>query len=445
MLVDLARLRGLVLMIAIGLIAVAGCATRRHANSPTSAGYNIRDLVDANAQPEAERVADIDAMLRVADQLRATIKPAVLPPKKTVLCLSGGGAYGAFSAGVLYGWTGEGNRPNFDVVTGISTGALIAPFAFLGPRYDEAMKQFYTTVRSKDIYKLRVVKGLFSESLADNAPLAHKVNEVITPELMAEIAEEHRKGRRLYVGTTELEGRRFVFWDIGAIASAGTEDDRQLLKLILLGSSAIPGFFPPAKIPVTINGQSFIEKHVDGGVSQAVFMRRPFVPLELANDPTATSTYGSDVYAIIAGKLHADPEEMKPRALKIAGSSVSAIIYAQTRGDLQRMWTLCQLTGMNFHMTAIPAEYPAPKSSTEFKPDVMTGMFDEGVRLVRTGKVWRKTPPGVELGEGPLKRASIELTHQQRGPASGTGPSAPISIIPRTPMGMPVPIDPIQK
>ena len=133
-----------------------------------------------------------------------------------MLCLSGGGSYGAYSAGVLCGWTASGDRPgtngrpNFCVVTGISTGALIAPYAFLGPRYDDAIRKFYTTVDRRDIYRLRPIRGLFSVALADNTPLANLIEESLTPQLIAEVAEEHRKGRRLYIGTTELEGGRFV-------------------------------------------------------------------------------------------------------------------------------------------------------------------------------------------------------------------------------------------
>src|SRR5262249_10189312 len=156
--------------------------------------------------------------------------------------------------------------PAFDVVTGVSTGALTAPYAFLGPKYDGELKRFYTTLETRDVYTLRPVRGLVTESLADNAPLAEQIDMVLTPEIIAEVAEEHRRGRRLYVGTTELESRRFVVWDLGAIACRGTPRDRELIKSILLGSCAIPGFFPPSKIGVTVNGRPYTEQHVDGGV-----------------------------------------------------------------------------------------------------------------------------------------------------------------------------------
>jgi hypothetical protein len=416
--------------VALGACLVAaGCAGHRHDQppTPTEVGINTRDVIDLSAQSEADSVADLHRFVRAARRTRELAQVDPPPPKRTVLSLSGGGAYGAYSAGVLCGWTCRGDRPQFDVVTGISTGALAAPYAFLGPKYDPQLKQFFTELESRDLYRKTPVRGVFGESFADSTPLVRHLDAAVTPELMAEIAAEHAKGRRLFIGTTEAEGRRFVVWDIGAIACRGTVEDVQLIKLILQGSSAIPGFFPSAKIPVTIDGRRLVERHIDGGTSMALFIRPPYVPPDKISDPVAHSLYGSDVYAIVAGKLFADPEPEKPRALNIAGSSVSTVIYAQTRGDLTRLWTLCQLTGANYHMAAIPDAYPAPKSSTDFKRAELQGMFDEGVRQVMAGTAWRSTPPGLEPGEAPLVRAGTDLTQMPPGTTltPGAGPGWP--------------------
>ena len=396
-------------------VAFTGCLRLAGPGSPVGAGLNTRDLLDPLAQQEAERLSGTDERLRKAEVLREAFRPAVPPPKRAVLCLSGGGSYGAFSAGVLCGWTKRGDRPQFDVVTGISTGALIAPFAFLGADMDPALKAFYTTIRNDDLFSLDAVRGLFSEAFADTTPLARKVDEVVTPDLLRRVAAEHAKGRRLYVGTTELEGRRFVVWDIGAIAQGGTPADRELVVKALLGSSAIPGFFPPARIPVTVDGKPYVERHTDGGASAAIFFRPPFAPG--AEGPAAAGAlYGSDVYAVVAGKLYADAAEVKPRSLSVIGSSVSTVLYAQTRGDLTRIWTMCQLSGMNYHMTAIPADYEKLGKSTEFKPVEMMRLFNAGEAEMRKPGVWRATPPGVELGEASLARAGTTLTFAPRGP-----------------------------
>src|SRR5262245_45290648 len=210
------------------LLLATGCkALRRGDNTPVKAGLNTNNLVDPVAQQEGDELADTGRPVALAERLKKVPTPEQVARRRSVLCLSGGGSYGAFSAGVLCGWTASGDRPgcngrpNFDVVTGISTGALIAPLAFLGPRYDDQVRAFYTTVEKKDIYRLRPVRGLFTIALADNGPLAELLDKHITPQIVEEVAAEHRKGRRLFVGTTELEGKRFVYWDIGEIACRG--------------------------------------------------------------------------------------------------------------------------------------------------------------------------------------------------------------------------------
>jgi hypothetical protein len=282
------------------------------------------------------------------------------------------------------------------------------------------VKRFYTDIRTSDVYLKRTVRGLFTDALADNAPLAAKIDAVLTPELIAELAREHRKGRRLYVGTTELEGKRFVVWDVGAIACRQGCAGKELIQQVLLASAAIPGFFPPTSIPVTVDGRQLVEKHGDGGVSQGIFFRPPYMPPGMRPAPDTAPLAGTQVWCVVAGKLYADPAPLKRWSLGIAGTSVSAVIYAQTRGDLLRIYTACILAGMDYHLTAIPPEFDAPKSSTEFDAGPMTRMFDEGYRLALSGHAWRTTAPGAEPGETVRERDGTVLTVQQRGPAVNT-------------------------
>ena len=226
-------------------LLLAGCLLHsRPTHTPTSVGLNTNNLIDPAAQIDSH-----DALRQLNSQAKATGSlTSRTSAKRSALCLSGGGAYGAYSVGVLYGWSCRGDRPCFDVVTGISTGALIAPYAFLGSAYDEQIKQLYTTLDAKDIYRLKPVTGVFSEAFATNRPLARQLDEAVTPQMMAAVAREHAKGRRLFIGTTEMEGHRFIVWDMGAIASGGRPEDLVLIKRILLASTAIPGIFPPTKI-----------------------------------------------------------------------------------------------------------------------------------------------------------------------------------------------------
>jgi hypothetical protein len=400
----------------------AGCAHRQTTNCPTPAasGINTRDLIDPPAQEEQERLMNLLAAeqvaLRVRDELKAKAPPG--RPVRNVLCLSGGGSLGAYTAGVLCGWTERGDRPCFDVVTGISTGALIAPLAFLGSKYDQQLKEFYTTLENRDVYRLQPVRGLLGAAFADNTPLGRQIDKVLTPEVIAEIADAHRQGRRLYVGTTEVEGKRFVVWDLGAIACRNEPGDRELVREILLGSAAIPGFFPASKIDVWADGRCYTERHTDGGVSEGIFFRPPYVPPGQPVDPAVPDMAGTQVWAIVAGKIFADPEVIRDRSLANAAKSASTVLHAQTRGDLQRMYTLCLLNGMDLYISAIPAGYAAPPSSTEFNPVETTALFEEGRRVIHSPEAWRTTPPGAlrEEGETVQCRAGRCLTYQQRGP-----------------------------
>lgn len=424
----MSRTIGCCVLLLVSLLPAAGCRSRAALTTPAEANLNTRDLIDPAAQAEAEELTPADELAAMAERLREERKKklaeqskreggvAATRPDRTVLCLSGGGSFGAYTAGVLVGWTERGDRPAFDVVTGISTGALIAPFAFLGPEYDGTIRQLYTEVVSRDLYRIRPLRALFGEAFADTSRMAARVDAAISPQVMAAIAAAHRQGRRLYVGTTEEEGKQLVVWDIGAIADRNGPCDRELIVQVLLGSSAPPGFFPAAKIKVSIDGVAHAERHVDGGVSQALFFRPPFVPPEERSNVAARDLAGTKVYVILAGKLYADPEVIRPWSLSQASKSVSTLIYAQTRGDLQRLYTVCLLTGMDYYVTAIPPSYPAPTSSTEFKTEVLVPMFEEGRRVAKSGEPWRTLPPGVGPGETTLARSGVCLTHQVRGP-----------------------------
>lgn len=381
-------------------LLLAGCLLHsRPVHTPTSVGLNTNNLIDPAAQIDSQ-----DALRQLHSQGRLTSRTTA---KRSALCLSGGGAYGAYTVGVLYGWSCRGDRPCFDVVTGVSTGALIAPYAFLGSSYDQQIKELYTTMDARDIYRLKPVTGVFSEAFATNRPLARRLDEAVTPQMMAAIAQEHAKGRRLYIGTTEMEGHRFIVWDMGAIASGGRREDLVLIKQILLASTAIPAIFPPTKIPVTVNGECFTELHVDGSVSQSVFFRPPI-------DRPGDSPRDTEVYVIVAGKLYADQEPVNPKSVSIAIQNLQTFSYAHTRGDLFRIWSTCQMTGRGFQMTALPGDYSAPASMTEFDRQQLTGMYQEGVRQVTQGTAWRTTPPGLDPGEDPLVRTSTELIHVPR-------------------------------
>ncbi len=200
----------------------------------------------------------------------------------SALAVSGGGDDGAFGAGILVGWSKSITRPKFKLVTGISTGALIAPYAFLGAAYDAKLKAAYTTISTKDIVKIPGLPTLGSEALTDSSPLALRIAKDVNEEMLADVAAAHRRGRRLYIGTTDMDAQRFVVWNMGAIAASGHQGALDLFRKVMLASASIPGVFPPVYIEVEVDGQIYDEMHVDGGVITQVFFYESMLDIKKA-------------------------------------------------------------------------------------------------------------------------------------------------------------------
>jgi predicted acylesterase/phospholipase RssA len=313
-----------------------------------------------------------------------------------ILAISGGGGDGAFGAGMLCGWTAAGNRPDFKMVTGISTGALTAPFAFLGSAYDDKLKKVYTTISSKNIFKLKSLFGMVqTDAIALNDPLAKLTTEYVDEKVLKDIAAEHRKGRRLYIGTTALDAQRPVIWNMGAIAASGHPDALDLFRQIMMASAAVPVAFPPVYIPVEAGGDRYDEMHVDGGVTNQVFLYGPMLNL-----PAGRKVLGFDrprrkprVFVIRNTRIKPSWLAISPVMRSIAPRSVSSLIKAQGVGDIYRIYVIAQRDGLEFNLAHIPDELDTNRSD-EFNSRVMNVLFDTGYNLARYGYRWQKTPPG---------------------------------------------------
>jgi hypothetical protein len=433
-------------IIVLGMVVLAtviGCTgSGLLTRNPVKGERSLEDLraaggwYDIDAQNAFRETIRNEDLSEFASQSRAARKPAIPVAQKNILILTGGGSYGAYPAGVLVGWSESGTRPVFDVITGTSTGALIGSLVFLGPAYDAELRRVYTCITNDDLYrKRRFLSSILSDSLADSAPLARLIANSITDERVKLMAEEYRKGRRFYVGTSDLDTRRSVIWDVSAMAARDTPGDRELIRNVLLASTSIPGFFPPVRIPITVDGVRHVERHIDGVTSSSMFFAPPWVPPEQRASLPAGWLYGSDLYILVAGKLYADPSPVKARTVAIASQAVSTILYDQTRGDLQRMFLLSILTGMNYNVSSIPEDLTAPDSSTDFKPEEMGPLFEAGVAWARNNRKWRATPPGYERGEGAKYRSGTVLTDTGRRTA----------VAPPGSEGVPVPVIPEKK
>jgi hypothetical protein len=339
---------------------------------------------------------NVDAMAKEKwAQVRASRR--VLPkeggrPVVSFLAISGGGADGAFGAGVLAGWTERGNRPEFDLVTGVSTGALTAPFAFLGPRYDDALKKVFTESTTSDIAIARPVRGLLGgESLASNAPLARVVAFYVNDGFLKEVAAEHMKGRRLLIGTTNLDAQRPVIWDMGKIASSGHPGAIELFRKVLLASAAIPAVFPPGFVEVAANGAVYEEMHVDGGATREVFLL-PTQILAKNVDSTLNVKPIRRSYIIRNGRVGPEWKAVKPRTLSIAGRSISTLIKNQGIGDLYELYAFTKRNGVDYNLIYIPSNF-ADTSTQAFDPVYMTKLYDLGFQMASNGSSWKKVPP----------------------------------------------------
>ncbi|TAK63913.1 MAG: patatin family protein [Methylobacter sp.] len=316
-----------------------------------------------------------------------------LPPAN-FLALSGGGDNGAFGSGLLSGWTATGNRPEFKGVTGISTGALIAPFAFLGPKYDIPLKELFTHSKPKDILKARYfVAALFNDAMADDAPLARLLKKHVTEDMLKEIAREDAKGRLLMIATTNLDANQAVIWNMGKIAASGHPRALELFHKIMLASAAIPGTFPPVMIDVEANGQRYQEMHVDGGARAQVFLYPPAIKVaELSKQHGIVRE--RRLYLIRNARLDPDWAEVERRTLSIASRAVHSLIQTQGVGDLYKIYAQTQRDGIDFNLAFIPRSFNAPHKE-EFDTEYMRQLFQTGYDLAVKGYLWEKTPPGL--------------------------------------------------
>ena len=388
------------------VMLLQGCATVRERHPVPSV---LQDEARVVGMPDVRGYGDSpdDSMFRsAAESIRQELaaqpgKPAGVFLTETVdiLALSGGGADGAFGAGLLCGWTAHGDRPRFKLVTGISTGSLIAPFAFLGPEYDAPLKEVYTTITSKNIFRFRnLLTLLWSDSIADTWPLAELVAKKVDDQMLRAIATEHRKGRRLFVGTTNLDAQRLTIWDMGAIAALGTPEADRLFRRLLLASASIPVMFPPVYLEVEAGGHRYDELHVDGGaVAEVISYEFLFkaTGIKEAVRGKAAKPRPARIYIIQNSKTRPEWGPTEAGLKGITERALDTIIKYQGIGDLYRIYTMCKVDGIEFNLAAIPGDFNVERQE-EFDRNYMNQLFSLGYDLGSRGYPWMKYPPGLE-------------------------------------------------
>ncbi len=400
------RFPGPLLLIAIlmGLSACAGVPEHHPVPGPETSqavvtGFpkNIRFWADESPVFAADIIKERLGAYRAAHADYYQVH-GVYPPLN-YLAISGGANDGAFGAGFLSGWSASGTRPDFEMVTGVSTGALIAPFVFIGPQYDDKLRKLYTNTSTNGILEsslFKVLEGLTGGlAVTDNGPLVKMIADNVTPDVMAAIAVEHKKGKRLFIGTTNMEAQRGVIWDIGAIASSGNPKALELIRKIILASVSVPGIFEPVFIDVQVGDKHYDEIHADGGVVEQVFV----YPLKLKRsviDEFSRYSLDRHLYVLRNGKIVPQYAEQQLSLFGLTSRSLETFTKYQGLGDLYRLYIAAQRDGMDYNVVYIPDSFDVV-SKQLFDPTYMSKLYDMGYSLgMHADTAWQKKPPGVD-------------------------------------------------
>jgi hypothetical protein len=386
---------------AAAALALPGCARpvreaavpRDRVNAATVLGLPNERFMVATAEGQ-RAIGEEFAAAALRMRARLNLRPGAPLPPVNLLAVSGGGENGAFGAGLLVGWTERGDRPDFNLVTGVSTGALTAPFAFLGPAYDAQLRSVYTELTLADVARSRgLLAALFDDGLADTGPLFRTISRYMNETMLAAIADAWQAGRLLLIGTTHLDAQVPVIWNIGAIAASGHPRALDLVRRILLASASIPGAFAPVMLDVTVDGAARQEMHVDGGAFGQAFL----YPASLGQgrrQRIARGTASRDIEAYIIRNGRLDPEwaTVERRTLSITGRAISTMITASGYNDVLRIFNNTQRDGIGFNLAYIGSDFdqelPAP-----FDQGYMRALFQYGFERGRRGYDWARRPP----------------------------------------------------
>ena len=359
---------------------------------------NARFYADADPQPMIEE--GTAAVRREVTTLQAEGRPIKPLPPAYFLAVSGGGDNGAFGAGLINGWTELGTRPQFKMVTGVSTGALIAPFAFLGSAYDAQLREVYTTMTPERVYIARGLSAaLFNDAMADTSPLASVIAKYADQSLLDAIAAEYRKGRLLMIGTTDLDAQRPVIWNIGAIAASGKPGALELVRKILRASAAIPGAFEPVMLDVELDGKRYQEMHVDGGAIAQLFLYPPSI--DVVGSGLKRERHA---YVIRNARLDPDYAMAERRTITIAGRAINTMLAASGYNDVIRTYFVTKRDGVDYSLAYMGSDFTYPKKG-EFDQAYMQALYAYGVQQMLSGRAWHKVPPGLGQPAGVPPRA----------------------------------------
>ena len=384
------------------LLLASGCATLPRNAVPVDAIYDAEIPGMPNIRAwggQFSPVFQADAVQSVLDEPDGAFsRDASGVPLYSALSVSGGGSEGAFGAGFIVGWSELGTRPKFKIVTGISTGALIAPFAFLGPDFDDELKEVFTTITTANIMQRVNIFGIIfrGEAFATTGPLKDLVAQHITAETLAAVAARHDRGQRLYIGTTHMDAQRLCIWNMGLIAKSAEPGALELFRNVMVASTSIPAAFPPVLIEVDVDGERYDEMHADGGTVTQVFFFDGVLDLRAAAREAFGMNHGDigSLYIIRNGQLAPQPKQIQRRLPDISSRAISTMVKTAALNDLFRIYSFAQRDGVDFNYVDIPDDYES-RSKELFDQAEMNRLFEIGYQLAISGDAWQKLPPGL--------------------------------------------------
>ncbi|MEM7745427.1 MAG: patatin-like phospholipase family protein [Pseudomonadota bacterium] len=392
---------------ALAAILLTACtSTSRNPASPddidASAPYGIPGVLRVWGDTVAVEQLDAirQSLIARAQRMHAAELEGGEPISETILALSGGGADGAFGAGILAGWTEHGDRPTFDIVSGVSTGAIIGLFAFLGPEYDDDLRRFYTEYSTDQLLEPSPFAALTGgASLSDSAGYNALIDETINPVLVDAIAREADAGRILLIGTTNLDYARPVIWNVTEIARTRHPEAITLIRNLIRASSAIPALFPPVLIPtINPNGETRDELHVDGGATQQVMVFSPELPITDV-DRALGAQIDRTIYVVMNNKLEKPYEPVDVGVLSIAGKAVSSLIGGSGTGDVYKIYAVAVRDGIDLRLLWVPRSFDV-EAAEPFDPAYMTALYKLGRSLGAQGAPWQDRPPNFTVDAG---------------------------------------------
>ena len=365
----------------------------------------------------SEAESDLERALRQSFGSKGRL-PAGGARDYSILVLTGGGSGGAFGAGFLTGWTASGERPDFRVVAGISTGSLQATFAFLGPDYDDELTEVFTEVGTEDIYETRgVLHAIVGDAGMDSAPLKELIDRYVDDDLLAAVARRYAAGHRLFVGTANMDTGEFVSWDMGAIAASSRPDKLERYRHVLLASCSIPVLFPPVYFDIEVDGETYYEMHMDGGAQSQLFLRGFLFDLEAAL--VKARMLGVEIrpalYVVRNGAAGEQPlrTNVDPSSVSIAAVMISRAFDLSLDSSLYRMYVLSNRYGLEFNMAALPDDVEPDLDPVIFDREQMRRIYDWAHAAARRGYEWRKAPPGLGVDEI-LRAGGVEASQRKR-------------------------------